>query len=271
MFESIRTRVEAIVGRPVTEVTVNKINSTYVGWRIDEETAVAVFPLDKVSEFISSGMSEEDIAERVAETLEFIPPEISVLKNAFEIPKTIGEVEPHLFLRVSGTERNQKFFETVPHREVVPGVTMTIHFLISNSEGSIMSFPVTNEQMKKQFDFNEEELWDAALRNAPKLFEPNIYRCYGDMFVVTDSGKVNGAAAMFYPGIAEAVCDQMGVDCFWIAPSSTAEVVCFPKPIPAELVRKLNANETIVAPENVLCDNVYVYSRDKGCIEIVVN
>ena len=270
-IKTIKSRVEDIVGQPISEVTVNKINSTYVGWRIDEESAVAVVPLDEVAGMIIQGMTEDDIAERVAEKLAVIPPEISELKNELQIPKSIAEVEAHLFVRVLGTERNQSFLETVPHREVVPGISMTVHYLLSNTPGSIMSFPVTNAQMRNLFEFSEEELWEAAFRNAPKLFEPTIFRFMGEMFVVSDSGKINGAAAMFYPGVAETVCDKMGADIFWIAPSSTAEMVCFPKPIPAELVREINGNETLVATENILCDNVYVYSRDKGRIEIMVN
>ena len=69
---------------------------------------MAVFPLDEVRELISVGMSEENIAEKVAEKLSVIPPEILALKNALQIPQKITDVEPHLFVRVSGTERNHR-------------------------------------------------------------------------------------------------------------------------------------------------------------------
>ena len=105
-IKTIKSRVEDIVGQPISEVTVNKINSTYVGWRIDEESAVAVVPLDEVAGMIIQGMTEDDIAERVAEKLAVIPPEISELKNELQIPKSIAEVEAQRreinhFLRLS--------------------------------------------------------------------------------------------------------------------------------------------------------------------------
>ncbi len=94
--------------------------------------------------------------------------------------------------------------------------------------------------------------------------EPPIY-------VLTNSTGRYGAAAMLYTGKIRELADSTGTDLV-ILPSSLNEVLLVP-----DLEEKRQTyretvggvNRTVLEPEEVLSDNVYLYSREKDAVELL--
>ena len=85
------------------------------------------------------------------------------------------------------------------------------------------------------------------------------------VYVCTNESKHHGASALMYPNFMDEVADKLGGD-FYIIPSSIHETLLFPAK-DVENYHDLEAmvrevNETQVAPEERLSDNVYHYDAE---------
>lgn len=91
------------------------------------------------------------------------------------------------------------------------------------------------------------------------------------MYVLTNRNNQNGASCILYPGIMETISEELNSD-FYILPSSIHEVILLTgqgvenPEILKEMVR--DVNETQLAPEEILSDQVYYFSRKIGKIKI---
>lgn len=89
-----------------------------------------------------------------------------------------------------------------------------------------------------------------------------------EQLVLSNSKKINGAAAMTDKNILELALDKLGVDSLYILPSSIHEVLAIAMGEPDELRNMVcEVNDTQVAPEERLSYNVYKYERG-GELEI---
>ena len=106
---------------------------------------------------------------------------------------------------------------------------------------------ITNEYMR-QWNLETEELYEMAMRSAVRLLPAEfcslpdmIRRITGieveairgmqrecQMYVLTNSSKIQGAACMFYPHVLEMIGEILKED-FYILPSSIHEVIILPK------------------------------------------
>ena len=80
------------------------------------------------------------------------------------------------------------------------------------------------------------------------------------MLVLTNNVQLNGAAALFYPGVMDQAAERLGGD-FIVLPSSTHEVIMIPADGMTDfrsleqMVKDINRSQ--VAPEERLSDHVY--------------
>ena len=89
-----------------------------------------------------------------------------------------------------------------------------------------------------------------------------------EQLVLSNSKKINGAAAMTDKNILELALDKLGVDSLYILPSSIHEVLAVAMGEPEELRNLVcEVNDTQVVPQERLSYNVYKYERG-GELEI---
>ena len=92
----------------------------------------------------------------------------------------------------------------------------------------------------------------------------------GRMFVLGNTMKLFGAAAVLYEGLLEQIRERLGRNLF-ILPSSVHEVILIPDDEQQEAEELLqmvcDINATQVEPEEVLTDSVYYFSRKCGKLE----
>lgn len=90
------------------------------------------------------------------------------------------------------------------------------------------------------------------------------------MYVVSNEARVNGASAIFYPGVMDQIAEQFDGD-FFILPSSTDEVIVIPD-TGEQRAWELNAmvqevNATQVSEEMRLGNEAYHYDADEKVFE----
>lgn len=208
------------------------------------------------------------------------------------------EIKDKIVYRLVSADRNREKLKTMPHRELRDLAVIYCASIYSGRSVS-MTIPVTDEYMER-WGTTEEELYQLASENTPRLFPPvcismeemmerlqermkgklvvrdNCPEWYMenpsvDLYVLTNSYMVHGAAAVLYPGVLEKAAEQLGNDLV-VLPSSIHEMMLLPYggeamiPELSWLVREVNRSE--VAEDEVLSDHLYVYRRDTGRLEV---
>ena len=128
-------------------------------------------------------------------------------------------------------------------------------------EDAMMSAPqIEAPSMKTLFETTAEIMGEDffELMGEVEPAMPGVYVC-------TNESKHHGASVLMYPDFMDEVADKLGGD-FYIIPSSIHETLLFPAK-DVENYHDLEAmvrevNETQVAPEERLSDNVYHYDAE---------
>lgn len=203
-----------------------------------------------------------------------------------------GVVKTKLFIKLINRNKNADLLATRPHR-FVADLAITYSILveaISSSEG-IASIPVTVPVMEK-LGVTENDLYEASIinMNTNALTEP-VFMGVSEMlasmmpagefmnapvvedepmYVITNEAKSYGAALILHKSFMNYVAEKLKEE-FYILPSSVSELLVVPcrkadVDVLKDMVETVNATE--VAPDEVLSNHVYRWSRENG-LEIV--
>ena len=259
----------------VTLYPVVKAGVSYTGMivRKNEEITAAAVNLEEAFSHYLLDMPLFSIGERMAEIVMSRQPEFDK-----ELFSDYEKIKDRLFVRLCNAEENREMLENVPHRKVCD-LALTCHVLLSSGEEGMTSAMIT-DPLLKELGVSKEVLYNDALFNSEKILPARIEPirsmleslCVGREFdglenmpvmtVVTNSLGINGAAALFYPGVADEVARQMNGR-FYILPSSVHELIAVPVSDShsclemEKMVREINC--LTVAPEDRLSDRVYRY------------
>lgn len=205
-------------------------------------------------------------------------------------------VKNKICYRLVNAERNAAMLREAPHRLWQDLAVVYYIVLSKDSSIGVSSFAVKDNLMGI-WGVDEHMLYDIARQNAPALFKAEVMpisdvisamlrempECgqiaalpelekpgnLPPLYVATNECKRHGAAVLLYDGVLEGFAERCGSD-FYILPSSVHETLFMPIPpdtdgcaLP-ELVRGINAE--LVAPEEVLSDNVYLYHAGDGSV-----
>ena len=231
------------------------------------------------------------------------------VKQGFPTPDQImdyEQVKEALFLRVMNRENNEAKLADMPHR-TEGDIALTYHIRVDVGDASgVSSTPVTNALLSR-YGITEEQLHEDTMQSAPEVFPVqfmsmaslmrNMMRddmlaqgldpqdvedfiaSYPDdpnnsLMVLTNSERVNGASALFYPAQMELIADDMGGS-FFVLPSSIHEVIVLPDDGSMSyqelesMVSGINATE--VRPEERLSDHVYHYDAAERIFELAAS
>lgn len=251
------------------------------------------------------GTQVEEIAERICDIYEssLMP----LAGESFSY--TLEAMKPYIFYRLVSFERNLKLLKDIPHIRWLDLAVTFHCLVRSDEEGigTIRISNSHMEQWGIECDYLKELAWDNTRRLFPasvKTMEEVLYGftqsdgesnpqsesnsqgCLRDiydnpikqgsseptMYVMTNQKGINGASCLMYEDILGSFSDKIGAD-FFILPSSIHEVLFVPKRGNmkacdlAAMVREINITQ--VANEEVLSDNIYLYSRENRSISIV--
>lgn len=132
---------------------------------------------------------------------------------------------------------------------------------------------IVNHILNNNSNYSSKESGDYDLFNMEADTEDGL-RIKGryetkDMYVLTNKKGINGASCLLYPNILSDLADKLNSD-LYILPSSIHEIIIVEKDNSfqkEDLIRMVeDINLTQVPIEDVLSNNVYIYSREKDSI-----
>lgn len=184
--------------------------------------------------------------------------------------------------KVINREKNEELLKQTPHRDVLD-LSKVCYLSLNQGDGSIL----VHKQLCDMWNISEEELFQTAEKNTPRLFPPSLKSvhdvvcelweegfgeeakisadCQIGRYLLTNKQKHTGAGVMFYDGILKDMAQAFQGD-LYILPSSTHEVIILPvveggsAEELAEMVKEINA--AMVDKEEVLSNHVYCYKRE---------
>lgn len=240
--------------------------------------------LNPLLEAYENHMPLSDIVARILDLYMHEMPVDNVNLNFF---REFDKVKEGICYKLISRERNHALLERIPH---VDFLDLSICFFYAYRDealgnGSILIYN------------NHTEVWGCSTEELLKLAKDNTPRIYpwqitnmGDvigeflgssdgeetydipMYVLNNEQKVFGAACMIYPKTLEEAGQRLQEN-FYILPSSVHEVILLPEHA-AGTVESMGAmvreiNNTQVAPEEVLSDNLYFYNRHNRHVELL--
>lgn len=201
----------------------------------------------------------------------------------------LSTMKDKIIFRVVGYEANKDMLKNMPYT-VKNDMAFTYRLVVQKGNDGVASSVINNDLMN-HLSLDPETLSFLAMENTPKLF-PAEFMSMNDvmrsmmgeedweemsmfmdmeqepkLYVLTNDSKVNGAAALFYPGQMDSIKTQLNSN-FYVLPSSIHEVIIVPKTEEIASYKDLetmvqDVNSTEVAPEEILTNNVYFYDGNE--------
>lgn len=297
-YDEFKSEVEAVVkdylpdeykDAKVTIATVSKIGITYdsLTVRKDGQLAAPAANLNAFYKDYEDGMAFDEVMDEVAEVLQMKAPEhiqsMSWLLNYENAKK-------QLFIRVSSVERNIELIDNVPHK-IIDDLVITCHIAVNASNDGIAS-TIVNNDLLDHYGVDAETVLNDAIENSPEILPVKIesmmnvisnicpeaisedmkkdpdFSDHRKMAIVSNSKMLNGASALFYPGVMDQLSEMFGGN-YVILPSSINEFIIVPDRGNYDdlenMVRDINQN--VVDPKEQLSDHVYHYDSVEKLFE----
>ena len=220
---------------------------------------------------------------------EIISEEIRVINSTyrrdldpFSWVRNYQDVKNRLFIRVSNAERNEQALKDAVHK-IVDGIAITYHVLINDGNGEVASAIVNNylfekwgidaETLHNDALKSSENLYPAVARNMAQVLKVDDVELKNDFkkeILLTNTRSLNGASAMFYPGVLNQLTTHAGFEKACIVPLSIHEVLVCPYD-GTESARKnalMGMLETC-GMDDFLSDMIYTYDRNTDKVSLL--
>lgn len=240
--------------------------------------------LNSFLEAYENDMPMPDIVARVLDIYKRELPADNIDMNFF---RDFEKVRDGICYRVINKERNRALLERIPHVDYLD-LSICFFYAYRNEtlgDGSILIYNNHAEAWKCNVSMlmqlareNTRRLYPTKLMNMEEIINSFVGKQEGlccrelPMYVLSNEQKVFGAGSMLYRDVLKQTAQLLQED-FYILPSSIHEVIVLPASAAGErksmreMVREINSTQ--VAPEEVLSDNLYFYSRLEGCLSLL--
>lgn len=270
-----------------------KLNTNYTGLTVTREgdTLVPTINLNNLFESYSEH-PEHSLAEfmqEIAEVIQHTP-------ETFDIGRIMDydRAKKNIFMRLSAAEKNTDVLEHAPHIRK-EDLAITFHIMLDQSDKGTATTMI-NDNMMEAYGIDLDQLYQDALLNSPVICPAQIENMgealsrmmvedmksagappeliqemekdlaesnkNNPMTIITNDRLVDGASAIFYPGVMDLVGERMKGD-YFILPSSVHETLVVPDDGRVSLQELTDmvkeVNMTQVNPEDQLTDQVYHY------------
>ena len=188
-----------------------------------------------------------------------------------------------LFVKLVNTERNESLVEQSISKKFLDLSAVVRVVLKMDKEG--MASMALSKKDAENLGMTEEEIYAAALANTLRLFPPKLMNLgrYVEMsigaelplgedevttYILTNQKEVDGAVYFMSLEVVGAIAEALEDD-LYILPCSVNEVLLVRASELEDRVDELkemvrDANETVVAEEEILSYNVYHYDKEHG-------
>lgn len=264
-----------------------KLGLAYDGMTVvrSGQRAAAAVNLTAFYDMYQEGKTTGDIIHEMADVAVMQAPQME-----YSVFSDYEAAKDHLFVRVANKEANADVLAGMPHKEV-EDLAITYHVLVNHDQNGIASAPVTDDLLR-HYGVTAEQLHEDAIANSQRMLPAQLDSMQNMLFgmmtpeasdtlrdepypgstmlVLTNNVQLNGAAALFYPGVMDQAAERLGGD-FIVLPSSTHEVIMIPADGMTDfrsleqMVKDINRSQ--VAPEERLSDHVYHYDAKERLFE----
>ncbi len=203
---------------------------------------------------------------------------------------SFAKVRDRIRIKLINIDRNQEFLHDKPFTKIDETDLVATYFIDLSRTGESHATVMATNALMATWNVDLKTLHETALRNVSDYASfMNIHTvlselCHGIpaefdvpeddnvMFVLSSTDKYCGAASMLCPDTMDLVTDHVkrnnGNDpAFFLLPSSIHEtlvVPCRDQMSVADLKRMVEeVNATVLAPEDLLSDHVYIYTDHK--------
>lgn len=238
--------------------------------------------LEPFYERYEQGAELEDIVEQITECYQEYRVKEKIDMSFFRSWET---VKSRIAYKLINYDRNTELLGQIPHTKFLD-LAKTFYVSVQECGGSILIY---NSHLE-MWGVDEDELEAVANENTPDIC-PSCLQSMKDvvrelmgnmddegeeipmgMLVLSNRNKVNGAAAILYPGNMQSIADRLQSD-FYVLPSSVHETIILPAregDNPEYLVEMVRGvNSSMVVEEEILGDNVYFYDRGLKELQLV--
>lgn len=230
------------------------------------------------------GKDSEEVIDEILQLYHCHKDEISFDINAFQ---SYEQMKEKIAYKLINYETNTKLLEDIPHQRILD-LAIVFYVVISIDSIGAATILIRHEHMDL-WNITESQLYEEAKKNTPILFkeelqdiEAVIYEFFihkdpcipmrdpllsngsPQMYVLTNTDRINGAATMLYENLLATFADEIEKN-LYILPSSIHEVILVPatsqinKEDLEEMVLEVNTNE--VSEGERLSNHVYFFDR----------
>ena len=201
----------------------------------------------------------------------------------------LESAKDNIVFQVINTLQNEDMLRDIPHRKFLD-LSIIYRWVLKVDENGIQSSTIHNN-LAKQLGMNEEQLFQCAVENTPRIFPPTV-KSMNDviremfisegmpaevadmmigemledkmMWVISNDRGINGAGSMLYEDNLHKLAMKLETD-LYILPSSVHECIAVSASVCdtyelAEMVSEINMGQ--VALEERLSNQVYHYDKD---------
>lgn len=200
-------------------IPVAKTGVTYTALTVRQkgQTTVPAINLEEMLEAYENNVPLDVIGARMAQIVQSESPVYDT-----SIFNSYDSIKKNLFIRVCSIDNNKIMLGSVPYKKV-ENLAITYHIMVNVGQEGMSSATVT-KNMLESFNITPEQLHEDAVKNSPEILPVkvesmmNILSGLTDiemdsmgmpapppMVVVTNQFGINGASALFYPGVMDTV------------------------------------------------------------------
>ena len=250
----------------------------------EEAREVCGLFLGELYQCFLDGVSLDEILQRILKELEKI-----ATSGFYEKTRRLADyslAKEDLFIRLLNYENNKKDLQYAVYYRL-GDIALVLYMKVAERDGCITSIKIRKDHVEKWGE-DERRVFKEALKNTYRISPPRAYRWeqmfydekyQGDDFMKEDTNfhlntapvgncistltRTNGAVAIFLPGVAEKISEELGQD-LYLAFTSIHEVMVHGANIVDEEEIRDVLRETIdeATPESdYLTSGLYLYSR----------
>ncbi|BCJ98387.1 DUF5688 family protein [Anaerocolumna chitinilytica] len=206
----------------------------------------------------------------------------------------MDDMKNNIILRLVNQEGNKELMKSHPYK-LQNNLLITYRMVAMKDSEGIHSALINNQTMNG-LGFSLNELHELAVKNTMRFYPARVgnmdqvlrnslvtidefkidkgFSADMTMYVLTNEHNSNGASSLVYPGLLEKLSEKFGSS-IYILPSSVDEVILLADNGKIN-VRQLelmvrSVNQEQVDPKDRLSDYVYMFDKDKKCIEKVID
>ncbi len=184
-------------------------------------------------------------------------------------------VKDNLTFRLINREKNTKYLENKIYRDFLD---LAIIYEVCVSVGDDKGRVVITKELAENLDYSEEELFDIAMTNTPRLCpakDSSLHEALDGILpfddaedipdpfrVLSNEEKIFGASVLLYPGMVEGLYETYGTR--YVIPSSLHEVLLVDHDADPQNYQEMvkEVNSTVVNQEDFLSDSLYEITAD---------